>query len=193
MALRPALVWALVGTAVLSAVALWWPQQPPPALVAVTQRVEGRSRALDQAMHPADPTPQAAGRAGPLPREWPQADWLSLKGNPFGPATPQAPAAVAPPSQPASAALPTEPPKPPELNLRFLGRFVQPDGQVLVYLARGNQSLLVRAGDRLDEGYLVESIDTQAVVLSHPLERAPRVLPLPADEAATPKSVKTDP
>lgn len=43
-----------------------------------------------------------------------------------------------------------------------------PTGERLVMLARGDSSVTIQAGMRLDEGYVVESIDAGAVHLIYP-------------------------
>jgi hypothetical protein len=43
-----------------------------------------------------------------------------------------------------------------------------PDGRQLLYLARGDNAIAVAVGDKLDEGYMVESIATDSVVLVYP-------------------------
>jgi hypothetical protein len=45
---------------------------------------------------------------------------------------------------------------------------VTPSGERLVMLARGDTSLTIQVGTRLDEGYVVESIGTGAVHLVYP-------------------------
>ena len=54
------------------------------------------------------------------------------------------------------------------MNLRALGSMVTPDGQHLVWLAKGSDEVTVKAGTALDDGYLVQSVDDQAVVLFYP-------------------------
>lgn len=63
-----------------------------------------------------------------------------------------------PPPPPAAAVAPTAPPLP----FRFLGQMNDGD-QTVVFLASGNRTLLVRAGDTLDGTYQVESVGPPAV------------------------------
>ena len=83
--------------------------------------------------------------------------------NPFiapGQVAPKAAALKAP----AAVEAPSTPPPPP---YRIAGKVVQA-GEERFVLARGNQVLLVRPGDRLEDGYEVESIQPDHVVLVHP-------------------------
>lgn len=56
----------------------------------------------------------------------------------------------------------------PGISVRYLGIMLTPSGERLVMLARGDSSVTIQAGTRLDEGYVVESIDTTAVHLVYP-------------------------
>ena len=83
--------------------------------------------------------------------------------NPFvapGEARPKAAALKAP----AAVEAPPAPPPPP---YRIAGKVVQA-GEERFVLAKGNQVLLVKPGDRLEDGYEVESIQPDHVVLVHP-------------------------
>jgi hypothetical protein len=70
-------------------------------------------------------------------------------------------------------------PQPPPLALRYMGSMINPDGQRLVYLAHGDLSLLVAVGDRLDEGYVVESISTDSITLVYPPLGSKSTVPIP--------------
>lgn len=76
-------------------------------------------------------------------------------------------------------AIPPAVPKLPVLNLRFLGRMVTPAGEQLLYLARGDAAVVVGVGDRLDEGYVVESLGAEGVTLVYPELSAKVVVPIP--------------
>lgn len=54
-----------------------------------------------------------------------------------------------------------------------------PDGKRLVYLARGDASIAVSAGQQLDDGYVVEAISPDAVTLLYPPLDARVKLPVP--------------
>lgn len=65
------------------------------------------------------------------------------------------------------------------MTLRYLGSMRTPEGQQLVYLARGDNAVAVAVGDKLDEGYFVEAIATDSVVLVHPQFDKRVTVPIP--------------
>lgn len=79
-----------------------------------------------------------------------------------------------PPPQPAPAQPAASPPAgslapvAPVLNYRFFGRMTTPQGQVMTLLAREDHVVVVEPGQQLDEGYVVESVDLNAVRLHYP-------------------------
>lgn len=56
----------------------------------------------------------------------------------------------------------------PALNYRFFGRMTTPQGQVITLLARADHVVVVEPGQQLDEGFVVQSVDLDAVRLHHP-------------------------
>lgn len=60
------------------------------------------------------------------------------------------------------------PPRPqaPPLPFRYIGKLVE-DGQLTVFLARGDDNLIVRAGEKLDNAYLVNEITEDRIVLTY--------------------------
>ena len=54
------------------------------------------------------------------------------------------------------------------MTWRYLGTMITPAGQRLVMLARGDTTVTVQPGTRLDEGYVVEAIGSDAVRLVYP-------------------------
>jgi len=110
---------------------------------------------------------------------------LSLEPAAFPPAAfdPFVGAQSPPPQPPApivaiSATPPAEPVVPP-LDYRYLGRMIDPTGQQIVYLARGDKALPVAVGARLDEGYVVETITDDAIRLMYPAGQVHAVIPIP--------------
>ena len=101
--------------------------------------------------------------------------------DPFNVEAPQqAPAEAAPPAPPA-------PPQAPPLPYRFAGRLHIGDS-VETYLAKGDELVAVKKGDKLDDQYRVERIGRTEMTLVHlasgareKLEYAP---PIREDEAA---------
>jgi hypothetical protein len=66
---------------------------------------------------------------------------------------------------------------------RIIGRFQSPEGQWLLFLQDGAQSVLAAAGVTLSSGYAVESVTATEVRLRHPLAEQAVSLPLPEDNA----------
>jgi hypothetical protein len=86
-------------------------------------------------------------------------------GNPAGELFfPHSWAPPAPPVQAAPAAKAPVKPAPPAVPYRIAGKFVH-DGAPHIVLAKGDSVLTVREGDRLDDGYRVESIRRDHVTL----------------------------
>lgn len=94
---------------------------------------------------------------------------------------PPTPVQPAPPVQVQAPVAPSvpEPPRPPPLNYRFLGRMVDPAGQVVTLLMRADQVVPIVVGQQLDEGYLVERIDDTAVHLDYPPLAVKASIPVP--------------
>lgn len=62
-------------------------------------------------------------------------------------------------------------PTAPPLPFRYIGRMVEEDGQVTVYLAQGNRSRSVKIGDSIDGMYRLDGIFSGHLVLTYlPLE-----------------------
>jgi hypothetical protein len=178
---RPALRWGLTGTVVLSALALWWPRAAPTVVQAAT-RAEGRPGAEIGVRSAA-----AAPDIGALPSAIPPWQVEPAKRDLFAPVIPPPPnAAKAPPpvvtvAAPVVAATVAPPaPTAPAINLRYLGAMVTPEGKQLVMLARGETTLTVQEGTRLDEGYVVQSIGREAVRLFYAATNTVLDVPIPA-------------
>ncbi len=77
---------------------------------------------------------------------------------------------------------PLPPPPPPTLNYRYAGQMTTPEGQRLVYLSKGTDITPVEVGTRLEEGYVVEAISSEAVALRYPPRDAKAVVPIPKGE-----------
>ncbi|WP_315647869.1 hypothetical protein [Roseateles aquae] len=76
-------------------------------------------------------------------------------------------------------------PQTPMLNYRFLGRFVAPNGEPMVYLSRhgDNKEFAITAGTQLDEGFVVEAIKAETVVLRYPPAGTRLNLAIPSAES----------
>jgi hypothetical protein len=65
------------------------------------------------------------------------------------------------------------------VRARFLGRMVTPTGESLVFLLLGDKTVQAQVGDTLEDGYVVDSVTHQAVVLRYPALDVKVTLPLP--------------
>jgi len=172
------LKWGLAGTALATMASLLWPTHD---LVAVQDR-EGKT--IDAAA----PTRQVASvppvpdvRAGGLVRLEPliERNAASAPGafDPFVGVVPPPP-----PAQPPVAPVLTivaPPPAPPPQDYRFLGRVTGPDGVEQVLLGHGDAAVPVKAGTVLDNGYVVESLTLEAIILSYPPLGTKTTVPIP--------------
>ena len=175
--MRRGLGWALLAAVVLSAVAIWTGDKAPSLIAAVEpqMREHGRALAAIAATSSAERDPVL-----PLPEHLDAPALRPATRDVFAPKVVAPPAPVAPPV----AAVPVAPPpvpQPPPLNLRYMGAMVDPTGKRLVYLARGDTAVLVGSGDRLDEGYVVESLRRDAVVLVYPSLNTRTTVPIPPE------------
>lgn len=173
--MRRSLVWALVATGALSSAALWTDGEAPLVVLAVASHVRDRAEPLN--IVAVDAGQEA--KQEPLPASLVATSLSPAKRDVFAPklVAPPPALATAPKADPA----PPPPPQAPLPNLRFMGWMVDPAGKRLVYLARGDAAVLVGPGDRLDEGYVVESLKSDAVVLVYPSLNARATVPIPPE------------
>ncbi|HEX6705223.1 MAG TPA: hypothetical protein VF169_10720 [Albitalea sp.] len=171
--MRRGLSWGLAVTGVLSAGALMVDDKPAKVVAAIERA--GTARVPD----PVPVRPTVSDAASPLPT---QLDPPQIEASrrdvflPVDPPAPPPPKVVAPPPPP-----PAPPPAPaaPAMNWRYMGAMVTPDGERLVMLARGDSSVLIQVGTRLEEGYVVEAIGSDAVRLVYPSLGTVVDLPIP--------------
>lgn len=171
-AMRPWLRRLLVGTLAITAVALWWPVEPVGATLVRAQEMAAQPELAPRpAMRSkAEPNGNPTSVVAALPERLPVAQFEKADFDPFAgvqaapPPAPKPPPVAAAPPPPAPAPVVRQPPP---QNYRYLGSLVDPSGQQWVYLARGDSAITVSAGTRLDEGYVVEAIDAQAVHLHY--------------------------
>lgn len=177
--MRRSMKWGLGATLGLTAAALLW---PAPAVVEVRADREPAG----------SPAPRAASDAriaGPAPAPVtspPLAEAAAAStGSTFDPfagvpiAPPAAPAVAPPPSVASAPAAP--PPPPPAQEYRFLGRMTGPDGGQQILLGHGEKAVVIVKGTILDNGYVVESISADAVVLAFPSLGARASIPIPQE------------
>jgi hypothetical protein len=167
--MRKGLGWTLVGTVVLSAVALWLPSNEG-APSAVPVRGWGAYSELGVAVTARAARAEPALLEGPLPTAWPLVTLEPAKRDLFAPVVPPSPPAPPPPKAVVAAPLPAEPAAPmaPPMNYRYFGQMRKPDGSHIVYLSRGNTPIQVAVGERLDDGYVVESVTEEGIQLVYP-------------------------
>jgi len=187
--MRRSLKWTLAVTGISSLVALWLEPAGPGAVAGVVDaRVPSSADPYGNwraAAAPAAPDAAALAASAPLPSRLPDRDLEAGQRDIFTPVTaPPPPPAPAPP--PAPPPPPPPPPSPPQMNWRALGSMVTPEGQRLVWLAKGNDEITVKPGTTLDDGYVVQSIDDQAVVLLYPSIGTTVRLDLPRAQAGNP-------
>ena len=167
--MRRGLAWALGTTLVVTLGALWGTGLPR-VVSAIEPRMRDAVASLD--VNAVGAAPRAAPHA-PLPTALPQAQIEAARRDvfvPYVPPAPPAPPAPRVPVAPVAQMLPPQPPpqQAPVMSLRFLGSMVTPAGERLVYLARGDIAVPVIVGARLEEGYVVSALTTEAVTLTYP-------------------------
>jgi len=172
--MRRSLFWALLATVAASAITLWVNRQAP-VLVAAVERAGVRTEL---------PGLRAAEAVMPaLPERLERVAIEPSRHDPFVPVLPlqpkPAPAPAPPPVQMTGPPPPPPLPSAPAVRARFLGRMVTPAGDKLVFLSAGDKTVLAQAGDVLDDGYVVDSVTDQAVVLRYPALDVKVTLPLP--------------
>lgn len=182
--IRPGIRRLLTASAVLSLLALWW----PPRVGQVSTPVARDDASLALARPSSGVAAALPGMAAPvdLPPQLPQLRWGKAAFDPFvggpemaapaKPASQLAPAPVAYPPAPPAPAAPSTPP----VGYRYLGQMVGPAGQRLIYLARGDQSIPVQVGTRLDDGFVVEAMDAAGIKLHYPPSGSHALIPMPA-------------
>ncbi len=177
--LSPSLRRLLLLSMLLSALALWWPQDSAPTVDV--------SRAVASSSWPTASIQSGAALVAaplPLPAELPapvfeHAEFDPFIGTPTAPAVPAEPVLMVAP-QPAMAMAPAPPlATAPPMNYRYLGQMVDPGGRIWHYLARAEASFAIEAGTRLDDGYVVQAIDTAGVRLHYPAMDVYAVIPVP--------------
>ena len=185
-ALRPRLALALLAASLLATWALWTaPDQAalPRAKAGdpVQPGVQPSAMAVPAAGVATGPQGRAATARLVLPAVLDAVVLEAAMHDPFVGTVPVPPRPPAPPprgsagqaslANAAAVPAPPSPPMPPtapSLNYRFMARITSPAGTALTFVAKGDQVLQVQAGQRLDEGYVVESVDEQAVRLHFP-------------------------
>lgn len=178
--MRPGLRWGLLGTVILSAVALWWPDA-----------ARGPERGPTVLPHlSSSPAASATSlRVVGVPERLPTTSFEPAAFDPFVGARPPPPPAPTPVVAVVVPVAPQAPPQPvaPPLSYRYLGQMTDPSGLRQVYLAKTDTAILVAVGTRLEEGYVVESIGQDGVSLHYPPLDAHAVIPVPTAQDSSPR------
>ena len=72
------------------------------------------------------------------------------------------------------------------MNWRALGSMLTPAGERIVWLAKGSDEITVKPGAQLDDGYVVQSVDENQVVLLYPSIGTTARIQLPHDQSGAP-------
>ena len=176
--------WLLVGTVLLTLLALWWPddlRQDAP------NRSASQPVAKSEQVAPA-PTSSALAAAG-LPERLPTTSFEPAAFDPFVGARPPPPPTPKPVAVVVMPVVQQAPPQAvaPLLSYRYLGQMTDPSGLRQVYLAKTDTAILVAVGTRLEEGYVVESITQDGVRLHYPPLDAHAVIPVPTAQDSSPR------
>lgn len=172
--MRRSVTWALWGSLLLSAVALLLPQGEGQVLTATSgvAAVSPVAQTL-QAEHtgavtsPPPPMPLPA-RLPDVILEPARRDIFSVPSQ--APAPSPVPAPVMAQLAPITSSAP--PPAPPQMTYRFGGRFETPEGRLLTYLAKGDNVIEVGPGQALEDGWLVEAVSPDTILLVYPALKA---------------------
>lgn len=198
---KPAYLWALGITMVLTVWALVAPApQPAPAVAEMQREQHPASPAEAQSSLPR--TAKAESSASSIGGDHAeitaaQVDIFADRRSP--PAADTSAASPAPPAAPPQLVGPPPPPPPPPLSIQFAGRFRAPDGRALVYLRDGERIAVAKVGDVVFSGYQLTALlgDGQRVLkpddnagrvvalrFVHPSFRHTEILTLPPEAAA---------
>lgn len=180
--MRRGLAWTLAATLLATAAVVGRDGPGPAPLVHPLRRAPGEAPPPP----PRDGASQGLTRVSAVPPELPHSLPRMLlppaKRDLFLPVAPQAPRVLVRPAQRPPAitniAPPSVPTAPPMAS-RFLGRMVTPSGERLVFLLSGERTLVAKPGDHLDDGYVVETVSDQQVILVYPALNVKVAVPLP--------------
>jgi hypothetical protein len=179
--IKPAYVWALGITTLLTMWALVFPAREPMLIVAKVQR-ESRPASSSE---PLTSVPSAAATV--------ESSASSMRGDRAEIAAAQVdifadrrrlPVADIPPALPSQPVAPQElvgpslPPPPPLLNIQFAGRFRTPDGRAMVYLRDGERFVVAKVGDTVSSGYQITALLGDGQRVLKPDDNAERIAAL---------------
>lgn len=130
--------------------------------------------------HATNPQPSRVAMAAVLTEEA-GADPFTAHG--WTPPEPEPEPSTAPPKPvvagPVSVAAPPPPPETPPLPFKYVGKFSDDTGGV-IYLSRGDQTLLAHAGDMLEGTYKVLGVDASSIEFEYLPTQTKQTLPIPS-------------
>lgn len=180
--LHRTLIWVLAGSLLASAWALWWPSES--AAVVQSNVPELPKRTAPSTSGPLGESVSAV--SSPVAASSEQPTLSPPSRDPFNvepAALPEAQVKIAPaPAHEERAPTPQAPTAPP-MNHAVIGRFLSPEGQRLVFLQDGAQTVVAEPGVTLASGYVIETVTAKEVRLRHLLAEQAVSLPLPVDNA----------
>jgi hypothetical protein len=180
---RRALWVALIGSAAAAGWSLMSPGVAPTAGVVAARE---------------DPAGVRSGSAvaKPLPLRWDAPVLEAARRSPFGADAQAVPVAKAVEPSPPKLVVAQPPPaavvQPAALQVaiapftyRYVGRVVDPQGQRVIYVARGDTVVTVEQGTSLSEGYTVESISESSIEVVNTATKQRHTIAIPPDASAT--------
>ena len=167
--------WALAGTLVATAASMIWPARE---LVPAQERTNAGPPRHAPAASAAAVTRVADVAAASAPRG---DGALAARVATFDPFIGVVPPPPPPPPPVVQQAVVAAPPAPPAQDYRFLGRVTGPDGSDQVLLIRADVPTPVAVGTTLDNGYVVESISDDTIMLTYPKLGTKVAIPVGAD------------
>ncbi len=164
--LRSPLKWGLGAAVFATLAALLW---PAPSVVGVTtgHDVARPSSTSSAAEAHTDRAPTELAQSPPLTEAAAASTSSVSVFDPFA-GVAVTPLAPLPPMVSPAPVVPPPPPSPPTQDYRYLGRMTGPDGSQQILLGRGETLVSITKGTVLDNGFVVEAISTDAVVLTYP-------------------------
>jgi cytoskeletal protein RodZ len=175
------LQWLLLLTVLACLGALLWPADAQVSTAVARTATEKASSASSQAtgliQGAVSAPPSEAVATVPVVLKSQQLDAASFDpflGQPVAKASVAANASTAPtaqatqPEATAAAEAVAQRSPPPALNTRFLGRMIDPQGQLSVYLTDTDNAVAAVPGTRLSDGWVVDSIGDATLRFSHP-------------------------
>ena len=170
--------------------------------VLLTQEVAVPQTGVVSAVAHAGAAGRAAARsAQPLPARWDVPMLEAARRNPFGGDAPALPTPAAAPTPPPKLVVPQQPvivaaaappaPIAAPFGYRYVGRMVDPTGQRVLYVARGDAVVTVQAGTQLTDGYVVDTVSEAAIEFVHTTTQQRHTIAIPPDASATASATST--